>query len=163
MAVWWIFQSLFCIHTSPLRADFLTLLVGDDMNDMNQLKEIWISPQLWGRNSLFHVLISPCALLKRWHLEVSFAESGMNCFQSDTSKAAFSVPLACLTVTQVHSCSMNMYGWISMPGAAPLNQSRHDKKPETQSYHRGGVKGIYWFVYQCGEYNMCLEGVNTGI
>lgn len=44
-------------------------------------KKIWIAPRLWGEIVLFfHVLISPFALLKRWHLEVSSAESAVNCF-----------------------------------------------------------------------------------
>lgn len=58
------------------------------------------STPLTRENGLFHVLISQFAWLKRWHLEVSFAESELNCFLFDSSKAGFSIPLACLAVTR---------------------------------------------------------------
>lgn len=61
--------------------------------------ESYEKSEFMGRNCLFHVLISLFAPLKCWHLEVSFAESEINCFRSDTSKEAFSIPLTPLTVT----------------------------------------------------------------
>lgn len=118
---------------------------------MNQLKDLNPAPVMRGGNSLFHVLISPFALLKCWHLEVSFAGSRVNCFQSDTSKAAFSIPLACLATTQPTA-------------AAPTAVDKRDLSCATkssqrwkQSHNKGSVNDIYWFVYQYGEYNMRLE------
>jgi len=67
-----------------------------------------------------------------WHLEVSFTKSGMNCFQSDTSKAAFSISLACLTVTQLQ----HEQGWMSKACAVPLNGPRMTKTWETVTPER---------------------------
>ncbi len=101
-----------------------------------------------GEIVFFHVLISPFALLKRWHLEVSFAESGVNCFQSDSSKAAVSIPLACLTLMQ----PQHQQTWINTTVAAPINLCRGDKN--LRSSH---AKEAMYMLF----IGLCISVVNT--
>lgn len=78
------------------------------------------------------------ALLKRWHLEMSFVESRANCCHCATSTDAFSISLACLIVTHV---------WMTEAGL--LNQSK-GKNKQTNNNKKLQVYtpcGDQWFKY----------------
>lgn len=78
---------------------------------------------------------------------VLLVESGMNCFLGGPSKEAFSIPLACLSVTREcvwMSCTVKL-----------VPRYKKENKNQDETERQWSVNGIY--LYQGGGYNTYPE------